>query len=183
MNLFSIESSFAVLDAMLEESQGVLTPEIEAYMDTIGAMSLAKLFDLQNLRDQCQAFAKTCKEKADEFAAKAKALDARDARYRGWQVKIMSAAGQKSMTNGAHKITLVQNPLRIEVVDETAIPSTYQVAEVKMSLADYEKIKDQIEVKSVKPAADKKAIADLYKATGVELSGVQYVREDNVRVS
>ena len=31
MNLYSIQSQFAALDAMLEETQGVITPEIETY--------------------------------------------------------------------------------------------------------------------------------------------------------
>lgn len=183
MNLFAIESSFAVLDAMLEESQGVLTPEIESYLETIQAFAIHKIFDLQALREQCQAFAKVAKEKADEYAAKAKALERRDEMFKSWQIRALSAAGQKSMTNGVYKITLVQNPLKIEVVDENAVPSSYQVAEVKMSLADYEKIKSMVEVKSVKVAVDKKSIGDLYKAAGVEVSGVEYRRDDNVRVS
>ena len=40
MNIYSIEAQFVALDAMLEESNGVLTPEIETYMDSIQAKSL-----------------------------------------------------------------------------------------------------------------------------------------------
>jgi len=40
MNIYAIEAQFVALDAMLEESNGVLTPEIETYMDSIQAKSL-----------------------------------------------------------------------------------------------------------------------------------------------
>ena len=183
MNLFAIESSFAALDAMLEESQGVITPEIESYLESIQAFTIHKIFDLQTLREQCQAFAKLAKEKSDEYAAKAKVLERRDEMFKSWQIRAMSAAGQKSMTNGVYKITLVQNPLKVEVVDESVVPSSYQVAEVKMTMADYEKVKSLIDVKSVKVSIDKKSIGDIYKAAGVEVSGVEYHRDDNVRVS
>ena len=86
MNIYAIEAQFVALDAMLEESNGVLTPEIETYMDSIQAKSLNYLFDLQTLRDQCNDYAKVCKDRADEFAKKAKNYLNRDQAYRKMQV-------------------------------------------------------------------------------------------------
>lgn len=182
MNIYAIEAQFVALDAMLEESNGVLTPEIETYMDSIQAKSLNYLFDLQTLRDQCQDYAKVCKDRADEFSKKAKNYLNRDEAYRKMQIAIMLSAGQKTMENGAHRITLVKNPLKIEIVEESEIPDTYRITDLKITLADYKKIMDAIEAKSVKYEVDKKSISEIYKSSGVEIAGVKYVQDDDVRV-
>ncbi len=182
MNIYAIEAQFVALDAMLEESNGVLTPEIETYMDSIQAKSLNYLFDLQTLRDQCNDYAKVCKDRADEFAKKAKNYLNRDQAYRKMQVAIMLSAGQKTMENGAHRITLVKNPVKAEIVEESDIPSTYQIADVKMSMDDYNKIKDMVNIKSLNISIDKKSISEIYKSSGVEIAGVKYVQDDDVRV-
>ena len=182
MNIYAIEAQFVALDAMLEESNGVLTPEIETYMDSIQARSLNCLFDLQTLRDQCQDYAKICKDRADEFAKKAKNYLNRDEAYRKMQVAIMLSAGQKTMENGAHRITLVKNPLKVEVVEESEIPDTYRITELKINLADYKKIMDAVEAKSVEYGIDKKSISEIYKSSGVEIAGVKYVQDYDVRV-
>ena len=94
----------------------------------------------------------------------------------------MTSAGQKTMENGAHRITLVKNPLKVEIVDESEIPDTYRITDMKISLADYRKIMDMVEAKSVKYEVDKKSISEIYKSSGVEISGVKYVQDDDVRV-
>ncbi|HNX38926.1 MAG TPA: siphovirus Gp157 family protein, partial [Candidatus Cloacimonadota bacterium] len=172
-----------VLQDMLEESQGELTPEVEAYMDTIQGKSITALFNLQDVREVCQMGKKAIKDKIAELNDKIKKLDRADDNLKSIQVALMQNANQKSMANGQYKITLTQNPLRVEVVDETAIPSTYMKATVEMTAAEYELIKSQIEAKSVKFSADKKAIGDLYKTAEVGISGCEYIREPNVRVS
>lgn len=183
MNLMKYESQYRILDDMLEESGGVVTPEIEQYMSEVNAMTVAKVFDLVNVREELDGYAKICKEEADRLSKKAKSLASRADWWKSMIVRIMASAGQKSVTNGAYKITLTKNPLRIEIEDETAIPSSYKTAEVKMSWSDYEKIKDIIDAQSVKIAPDKKEIGNLYKSGGVEVAGVKYVQDDNVRIS
>lgn len=183
MNLMKYESQYRILDDMLEETGGVVTSEIEKYMDEVNALTVAKVFDLVNIREELEAYTKVCKEEADRLSKKAKTMSSRADWWKSMIVRIMSAAGQKSLTNGVYKIALTLNPLRIEIEDETAIPSSYKTAEVKMSWAEYEKIKDLIEPQSVKIAPDKKEIAAIYKASGVEVAGVKYVREEAVRIS
>ena len=39
-----------------------------------------------------------------------------------------------------------------------------------------------VEAKSVKYEVDKKSISEIYKSSGVEISGVKYVQDDDVRV-
>ena len=171
-----------LINAPLDELVTELTPEIETYMDSIQAKSLNYLFDLQTLRDQCNDYAKVCKDRADEFAKKAKNYLNRDQAYRKMQVAIMLSAGQKTMENGAHRITLVKNPVKVEIVEESDIPSTYQIADVKMSMDDYNKIKDMVNIKSLNISIDKKSISEIYKSSGVEIAGVKYVQDDDVRV-
>ena len=183
MNIAIVSEQYRILDAMLEESNGLLTPEIEQYMESINAFTVAKVFDLVSLREELDGYAKLCKEEADRFSKKSKSLAARADWWKSRIVQIMAAADRKSITNGVYNVTLTQNPLRIEIEDETAIPSSYKTAEVKMSWADYEKIKDIIDAQSVRIAPDKKEIGNIYKVSGVEVAGVKYVREDNVRIS
>lgn len=183
INLYAIDTVYRTLDAMLEESAGVLTPEIEAYMESINAYAVGKVFDLLSLKEEADKFADLCKREADEMSRKHKTLAARADFYKAVIVKAVSASGQKTLTNGVYKITLTTNPLKVEIVDETAIPSTYKSAEVKMSWADYDKIKDMISVQSVKVSPDKKEIGNLYKSAGVEVAGVKYIQEPNVRIS
>lgn len=183
MNLFALSKEWQILQEMLEDSAGEITPEIDQYMDTINAKSIIALFNIQDVREVCQMGVKSIKDKICELQAVIKKLDRSDDNLRRLQVNLMEATGNKTMSNGQYKITLTQNPLRVEIVDETAIPSTYMRATVDISAADYEKIKDIIDVKSVKLSPDKKQIAEMYKTASVEVKGCEYVREANVRVS
>lgn len=183
MNIATLSNEYLVLQDMLEDSLGEVTPEIEAYMDTIKAKTVNGLFELQNVREAFDAASDMCKKKADEWSEKAKRMARSSDNVKKVQIAVMQMSGNKSLTNGAYKITLTQNPLKVNVVDETAIPSTYLKASVEMTAAEYEQIKNMIEAKSVKFSADKKSIAEIYKATGIELAGCEYTRDDNVRVS
>lgn len=183
MNLFSLSQDYLRLQDMLEESYGELTPEIDAYMESIGAKTVQALFNIQDVREVAQMGVKAIKDKISELQAKIKVLERADDNLRSRQVELMEMSGEKSKANGQYKITLTQNPLKIDVVDETAIPSTYMKATVEMAASDYELIKDRVEAKSVKLAPDKKAIGEIYKTTGIEIAGCEYVRTPNVRVS
>jgi hypothetical protein len=47
---------------------------------------------------------------------------------------------------------------------------------------DYNKIKDMVNIKSLNISIDKKSISEIYKSSGVEIAGVKYVQDDDVRV-
>ena len=183
MNLVTLSSEYQVLADMLEDSVGVLTPEIDAYMDAIGAHAVAGLFQLQDLREDAQMAAKAIKDKIADLKAKIDILDRRDEALKKVQIKILETVGQKSMTNGVYKITLTQNPLKVEIVDPALVPSNYMLADIRLTQADLEKLPKEIEVISSKMTPDKKAISELYKTAEVKIPGCEYVRDANVRVS
>ena len=183
MNLVTLSSEYQVLADMLEDSVGVLTPEIDAYMDAIGAHAVAGLFQLQDLREDAQMAAKAIKDKIADLKAKIDILDRRDETLKKVQVSILETAGQKSMTNGVYKITLTQNPLKVEIVDPVLIPDNYMLADVKLTKYDFNKISGEVDILKTTFTPDKKAIGDLYKAAEVEVPGCEYVRDANVRVS
>ena len=81
------------------------------------------------------------------------------------------------------KDTLTQNPLKIQVDDEEEIPASYKTVELKLSYDEYKKIKDIIEPKSINMVPDKIKIKELYKSDMIEVAGVKYVKENNVRIS
>ena len=58
MNLMKYEEIYRKLDDMLEESGGVITKEIEEYMDKVNAITIAKVFDLASIRDELEGYAK-----------------------------------------------------------------------------------------------------------------------------
>jgi hypothetical protein len=72
MNLMKYEEKYRKLDDMLEESDGVITKEIEEYMDKVNAITIAKVFDLASIRDELEGYSKICKEESDRLAKKAK---------------------------------------------------------------------------------------------------------------
>jgi len=184
MNLVSLQSEWAEVWEMLEASQGELTPEVESALDRIQGRSLAALFSMQDVRENAQMAVSALKDKISDMKAKIERLERTDASMKRIQVAVLDASGQKTMENGVYRITLTQNPLRIEIDDEAQIPPRYQVAEIKISLADMAKIEAAgVRVRSAKISPDKKEIAELYKSSGVEVSGVSYIREPNVRVS
>ena len=49
----------------------------------------------------------------------------------------------------------------MEIVDESEIPDTYRITDMKISLADYRKIMDMVEAKSVKYEVDEVHLRDL----------------------
>ena len=183
MNYITIAKEWGILWEMLEASQGELTPEIEGYMEQLKADSVSALFSIQDLREQADMSAKMCKERAAEYVDKAKRIEKASANLKSIQIALMQASGQKTLQNGIHKITLTQNPVRVDVVDEEAIPASYRTAEVKLTVADWDKVKDTVKEIAVKFSVDKKSITELYKVAQVEIAGVEYVREPNVRVS
>jgi len=183
MALMSIAAEWEAVWAMLEESKGELTEEIENYLNTIEARSIGKIFEIQDLRENAQMAITAIKAKVDELTDKIKRIERAESNLKKMQVFVMQAANQKSLTNGVYKITLTQNPLRIEVKDEDMIPSTYKTVDVKIQMADLAAVEAVAEVRSTKVAVDKKAIGELYKASEIEIAGVEYVREANVRVS
>jgi hypothetical protein len=183
MNLMKYEEKYRKLDDMLEESGGVITKEIEEYMEKVNAITIAKVFDLASIRDELEGYAKICKEEADRLTKKAKQLTQRAAWWKDRIIDVMTASGQKTLTNGVYKVTLTQNPLKIQIDDEEEIPASYKTVELKLSYDEYKKIKDIIEPKSVNMIPDKIKIKELYKSDMIEVAGVKYVKENNVRIS
>jgi hypothetical protein len=90
-----------------------------------------------------------------DLLRKLKQLTQRAAWWKDRIVDVMSASGQKTLTNGVYKVTLTQNPLKIQVDDEEAIPASYKTVELKLSYDEYKKIKDIIEPKSINMIPDK----------------------------
>lgn len=185
MNYMSLSVEWEAVWDKLEESCGELTPEIEEWLDSIQGRTLGALFNLQDLRENAQMGVRAIKERIDALKTKIERLERADANLKKIQIFLLQSSGQKSLENGVYKITLTQNPLRIDVVDDAVIPDTYKAVEVKMSMADWQRVKGLLEdgEKSHKVSVDKKSIGEIYKTAGVEIAGVEYVRDDNVRIS
>lgn len=183
MNIYNIEKKYRDLGDMLNESDGVITEEIENYMEKIQLMTVANLYSLQDLREEAAIFVAACKEKAAEFTKKAKKHEAMANNLKTLQIQIMELANQDSVQNGVYKMTLTKNPLKIEVEEEDLLPRSCLNVSLSMPAEDYDSIKDMIPVKSVTLVPDKKKIAAMYKENDIELPGVSYVRDPNIRVT
>lgn len=76
----------------------------------------------------------------------------------------MQALEIQEITNGVHKVRRCQSPIRIEVVNDDAVPAEFkrEVREVKI---------------------DKKAIADQIKKDGIIPEGVEAHQDEHLRIS
>jgi len=183
MNYMMLSAEYARLFDELEASSGVLTPEIEAYMDSIGARTIGALFSLQDLREEAAMAITAIKDKISAWSDKIDRLTKTGERLKDIQINLMDAAGQKTMTNGVYKITRTINPVKVVIEDDTLVPVRYLIGEVKLPLAEVQALKQYFPDIVEKISIDKKQISDLYKTGGVEVPGCVYVRDANVKVS
>jgi hypothetical protein len=75
MNLYEIAVEGAEMERMLEETQGVLTPEMEKRFDELLAGGKDKIESALFVRQNLKAEAKAAKEEAARLAARAASLD------------------------------------------------------------------------------------------------------------
>jgi len=182
MNYMNLINEYAVLFEMLEQTAGEITPEIDAYMDEIGARTEGALFNLQDIREEASCAIDAIKSRISDLSSKIDRLAKTADRCKALQIEIMDAAGKKTVDNGVYKITRTINPLRVVVEDDTAIPERYLVGEVKMPMVEVNALRQYFPDIVPKISVDKKQIAEVYKA-GVEIPGCLYVRDPNVKVS
>ena len=111
----------------------------------------------------CNAEAKMLREiKSKIMADRANALENTVARVNHYVKIEMELTEMKTRKVGSHKLTVVQNPLRLHVVDEGLLPSAYKEWEVKI---------------------DKRRLNKEFKETGEVIEGCDVVEGSHLRLS
>ena len=76
----------------------------------------------------------------------------------------MQALSIEEIDNGVHKARRCQSPLRVDIVNEEAVPASFKTEVITVKI-------------------DKKGIADAIKATGEVPEGVEAHRDEHLRIS
>lgn len=147
MSLYDIGENLAALDALLEESQGELTPEIEAWMREYGLAEKEKVDRYGAYAKELDATTKALKEEEERLAARRKATLNKIERLKfladGYLVqrgitkvegKLFTIARQKN--GGKPALTLLVQP--------EALPDAYRVTVTTVN-PDKEKLRAAVE--------------------------------------
>jgi Gp157 protein len=143
-NLYLIEETLLGLTELRDaavsqddaETVAILDQEIEAYL----TKEAAKVYSYAALIRQRQDAAAICKARAEDLAARAKAMQADADRLKGMALRVMQRFDVKALT--AAEVTLrVQGNGGVKPLELTGepLPDDKQYVQVTMTLADFEK--------------------------------------------
>lgn len=94
MSVWEVSENFLHLDALLEESAGELTPEIEENLATLVTEGKGALESAGNYRRWLEAQVQVCKDRRAALAATIQTTEAKLARLEGAMVTVLSAIGK-----------------------------------------------------------------------------------------
>ncbi|RMD90726.1 MAG: hypothetical protein D6811_10165 [Alphaproteobacteria bacterium] len=116
-----------LIEAVAEHIRNILGDEWDeqAFLDTLdGETDALDIADklLRDLNDD-RALAAACKALADEYAARAKRLEARQAAIKGAMLTLLDAAGVKKLERPGGTISRRAGSVHVRITDEDAVPS------------------------------------------------------------
>lgn len=168
---------------MIEEAEGVITPEIETLMEQLQINTVAGVFQLQDMIEDAKMSAKVCKERADAFSAKAARKTKTADSLKQLQIKIMGMVNQKTIDNGAHKITVYPTAGAVVIDDELSIPDQYKKVKLELTFDEYSKIKENVPLKSVKGTTIVKTDMTEPLKKGELIPGARFVISQAIKVT
>jgi hypothetical protein len=138
-SLSTIALDSLALDQLLFESNGEITPELEAWMQEISTNLATKVdalaFVLQNLDNR----QKQLKEKAEQYKEMQKRFEAAEKRLREYIQQNITLLGSDSVEGSDYKFSLRETPGRLEVNEEELL-ACYKMP-VTTVVPDKERIK------------------------------------------
>ena len=176
MNLFQIQKSSHELVSLLEETQGVVTTEVELLLQKIENQKGAAIAILCDSMDEIAARANARKEKAKLLNDLAKQDNRALETIKNNIMNIMKLTKQDKITVGALSVTLAKPRQSVEITNLDEIPVRYLTASVKMSAQDYINYMKETKKKalSVEYVPDKTLIKK-DNDNGIEIKGARVV--------
>lgn len=184
-NIMVIKQDAKEIIAMLDDADGVMTPEIDAKMGVLMQHGQSGLAILADIRDELALRAKARSDKAAELSALASRDNAMIETAERTMLSMMSALGTKKVEIGSLQITLCDGRESVEIVDEEMVPDTYKKATLSFPASELDTLSALgIDVSSAKVAVSKTAIMETHKDTKGEvgIAGTQIIRKPYLRI-
>lgn len=173
--LFPLTNVFNRYWNALEESQGVVTDEIESLKTEIMAKGQEAAEQLQLIRDNADAYMEVLEARIDELTDRKKKFKKMQETAKLHLVEVMETLNLKTLALAQFTITLKPGSQSVEPVDLTKIPPRCLRATIKTTGDVAEKIVAAgLGKMDVKLEADKAELKGLV-AQGVETVGIEIV--------
>ena len=175
MTLYALTEQMAVIEAMLEDTGGELTPELEEqWMETRESL-LAKVDNYNALIQKLKAYSENIKAEQDRLAKLKKTADNSLRRIKDHIKSTMEQFGLKSIEGNLCKMSLSSSTAT--EVDEDTVLAPYRIAieMLEAKLPPYVTIEAKIS-----KAAVKEATKELPE--GVNLPGVSFNKSTNLTI-
>jgi len=153
LKLYEIEKNYLeALDLFADPDQDIPP---EAVADTLEA--IAGEFEMKAVRvaafaRQLEAEAEAVKAAASQMEKRRKALESRARWLKGYVKTGMETLGLKKLSSAWFVLSVVQNPVTVDVYDETALPGEFKRQETLIQI-DKTAIKAAIDAKRTVPGA------------------------------
>jgi hypothetical protein len=125
LTLRDIATESLIIDALLEQAQGELTPELEARMDRLSEVIMRKGDGVAAYIEGLEADAKVLKAEEDRLAVRRKALNNRAARFELFVKNQMIRMNRLSIEGDFKSLDVVNNPPKLELIDKTQLPPQF----------------------------------------------------------
>lgn len=176
--IFPLSRDFHVYWELLEESQGVLTDELDNLRNSLLARGEEAAEQFQLIRDNAESYIEVLDARIEGMQSRKKSLALLSDRAKEGVVAVMEHMNQKTLKLPRFTLTLKAGSQSVDVTDPDLIPPRYTKATVTLPGDQADKVKAMFPDAVIKLAADKVAIKELAK-NGVEIVGAQLVTGPN----
>lgn len=162
MRLYELAEAYQAVLAEIEESDGVLSEDLEVRLDDIADNLVAKVDACAAMVRTLEAEAAAYKEEADRLTHRRKTAEHAALRLKGYLKVCLEVAGERKVKGSRFTVAIQANPASVELdeQDPEAIP---------------------LQFVRVKKEVDKTAIKAALQA-GEELSFARLVQTESVRI-
>ena len=154
MNLYPVAQQYRDMMNNIDE----LTDEqLLEQLESVEQNLVIRVSQSASIIDEMEVSISALKQHEKDVAEKRKKLEERRDRIKTAILEFMERTGKKIIESPVLKVSVRENPISVEIVDESKIPGQYL------------KIKEIV-------TPDKNKIKDDYKATGMEIEGTRIIR-------
>lgn len=144
MTLPELVKSFSTIAAMLAESGGELTPEMEEALNSLDVKTAGKIDGYHFFMERLDAEAEFWKAEAESRAKIAKGCLAIKSRIKGGIENAMIQLGVNEINGNAKRAVLTATKGRLVIENEELIPADYKI-QVTTTELDREKIRKELD--------------------------------------
>lgn len=186
-NIMVIRKEAKEIAALWEQTEGELTPELEAEYGKLLQMGEAGVAILADVRDELEARMNERKAKAKVYTELAKKDEAMLDNNKKYLMAIMDVMGMKKVTVGALVVTKSDGRESVNVFNEDAVPLKYKKATITIPATKLEIVKAVLDAEDILKESldvDKTAITELHKSSEGEMGveGTEIVRTPYVTI-